>query len=267
MELLLGVKVVSVKLSESSNSLIEPSPTSAVLEIVDSEGSKDGTSTDLETDLVLWTVGTKSALPQSEGTIPFPVNGRGQADTEETLRVRGFGNVFAIGDASSVKDASGKFLAPTAQVAMQEADTVSWNLWASINKRPLVPFRWSLVINRISHLISLKLLSVSVRYTHLGEMLTLGTQDAAITLGFINGVTLDGPLAHAGQLKMPCNPFLWGCSDCVLFHGTARKLAYLYRQPTPEHMVKVGFSWFAKSAVDAAVVAQDTLIKVLGTKP
>ena len=38
------------------------------------------------------------------------------------------------------------------QVAFQQADYVAWNLWASINQRPLLPFK----------------------YQHLGDMMSLG---------------------------------------------------------------------------------------------
>ena len=40
------------------------------------------------------------------------------------------------------------------QVAFQQADYVAWNLWASINQRPLLPFK----------------------YQHLGDMMSLGEQ-------------------------------------------------------------------------------------------
>ena len=38
------------------------------------------------------------------------------------------------------------------QVAFQQADYVAWNLWSSINARPLLPFK----------------------YQHLGDMMSLG---------------------------------------------------------------------------------------------
>ena len=36
------------------------------------------------------------------------------------------------------------------------------------------------------------------RFQNLGEMMTLGRNDAAITASFIEGLTLEGPLGHAG---------------------------------------------------------------------
>lgn len=46
------------------------------------------------------------------------------------------------------------------QVAFQQADYVAWNLWACINKRPLLPFK----------------------YQHLGDMMSLGRTSGAVTL-------------------------------------------------------------------------------------
>ncbi|KAF9610228.1 hypothetical protein IFM89_021421 [Coptis chinensis] len=176
----------------------------------------------LESDLVLWTVGSKLPLvPKVElGDRPhmLPVNGRGQAETDETLRVKGHPRVFAIGDSAALRDSAGRILPATAQVAFQQADFTGWNLWAAINDRPLLPFR----------------------FQNLGEMMTLGRNDGAITPSFIEGLTLDGPIGH-----------------------TARKIAYLIRLPTDEHKVKVGLSWLTKSAVDSIASFQSNVTKVL----
>ncbi|KAJ8420369.1 hypothetical protein Cgig2_024944 [Carnegiea gigantea] len=175
----------------------------------------------LEADLVLWTVGNKPRLPQLEPCDrPYllPLNGRGQAETDETLRVKGHPRIFALGDSSALRDSSGNLLPATAQVAFQEADFVGWNIWAAINDRPLLPFR----------------------FQNLGEMMSLGRYDAAVTPSFIEGLTLEGPIGHA-----------------------ARKLAYLIRLPTDQHRIKVGLSWFTKTAIDSAASLQTTLAKVL----
>jgi NADH dehydrogenase len=58
------------------------------------------------------------------------------------------------------------------------------------------------------------------RYQPLGEMMTLGIDNA--TLAGL-GIQLDGQLAHI-----------------------ARRLAYLYRMPTLDHKLKVGFNWITK---------------------
>lgn len=40
------------------------------------------------------------------------------------------------------------------------------------------------------------------RYQHLGEMMTLGTNDGSVSLSFIEGVTLDGFLGHQGTFLL-----------------------------------------------------------------
>ncbi|KAD4586653.1 hypothetical protein R6Q59_035002 [Mikania micrantha] len=75
-----------------------------------------------EADLVLWTVGNKPLLPQLEPSgWPFelPVTGRGQAETDETLQVKGYPCIFVVGDSSALRDPKGKMLPATAQVAFQ----------------------------------------------------------------------------------------------------------------------------------------------------
>jgi len=203
-------------------------------------------------DLVLWTAGVgpvggaPSALDNASApSLPFPRSGRGAVVVEPTLRVKGYPGVFALGDVAAAeeeeeKEVGGgedsrqkkkgkKPLPPTAQVAFQQADYVAWNVWASINSRPLLPFR----------------------YQHLGEMMSLGAREGAVTLPFAlpegigsalgslpvlgdvlsaagvrvaeaDGVTIDGPLA-----------------------GALRRAAYWYRQPTGEQRAAVGAEWLA----------------------
>ncbi|KAG8645579.1 alternative NAD(P)H-ubiquinone oxidoreductase C1, chloroplastic/mitochondrial isoform X2 [Manihot esculenta] len=175
----------------------------------------------LEADIVLWTVGAKPLLSQLESynkPRELPLNARGQTETDETLRVKGHPRIFALGDSSALRDSGGKLLPATAQVAFQQADFAGWNLWAAINDRPLLPFR----------------------FQNLGEMMTLGRNDAAVSPSFIEGLTLEGPIGHAG-----------------------RKIAYLIRLPTDEHRLKVGISWLTKSVIDSVASVQSTLTKVL----
>jgi len=64
-----------------------------------------------------------------------------------------------------------------------------------------------------------------LRYQQLGEMMALGIDNATLT-GL--GVKLDGTPAY-------------------LF----RRLAYLYRMPTLEHQLKVGFNWLSRPIIEA----------------
>jgi NADH dehydrogenase len=154
----------------------------------------------LPVDLVLWTVGTRiSEVIQS---LPLPKNNRGQVKVQTTLQVEGYPEVYALGDVADCKDADGQTIPTTAQAAFQQADYAGWNLWASLTDRPLLTFK----------------------YQHLGEMMTLGSDDA--TLAGL-GLQLNGVSAHL-----------------------ARRMIYLMRMPTFEHQVKVGLNWITKPAAD-----------------
>ena len=160
----------------------------------------DDKSETLPVDLVLWTVGTRiSEVIQS---LPLPMNNRGQVKVQTTLQVEGYPEVYALGDLADCKDADGQIIPTTAQAAFQQADYAGWNLWASLTDRPLLTFK----------------------YQHLGEMMTLGSDDA--TLAGL-GLQLNGVSAHL-----------------------ARRMIYLMRMPTFAHQVKVGLNWITKPATD-----------------
>lgn len=149
-------------------------------------------------DLVIWTVGTRVA--PIIFTLPLKQQ-RGQLTTTPTLQVVDHPEIFALGDLAQCFDAEGQQVPATAQAAFQQADYTGWNIWASLTNRPLLPFR----------------------YQHLGEVMTLGTNNATFT-GL--GLKLDGTLAYV-----------------------ARRLAYLYRMPTLNHQLKVGFNWLTSPIV------------------
>ncbi|MGD1860028.1 MAG: NAD(P)/FAD-dependent oxidoreductase [Leptolyngbyaceae cyanobacterium] len=155
---------------------------------------------ELPVDIVLWTVGTR-VVPLLE-TMDLPRNERQQIQVEPTLQVVDHADIFALGDIVDCKDASGQQVPNTAQSALQAADYVGWNLWASLGDRPQLPFR----------------------YQHLGEMMTLGIDNATLS-GL--GLKLEGPLAHV-----------------------ARRLTYLYRMPTINHQVRVGLNWIQQPLRD-----------------
>jgi NADH dehydrogenase len=151
-------------------------------------------------DLVIWTVGT--IISPLVKNLPFKQNQRGQITITSKLQVIDHPEIFALGDLADCQDADGQKVPSTAQVAFQQADYAAWNIWASLTNRPLLPFR----------------------YQQLGEMMTLGIDNATLT-GL--GVKLDGSLAHL-----------------------VRRLAYLYRLPTLDHQIKVGFNWLARPLID-----------------
>jgi demethylphylloquinone reductase len=151
-------------------------------------------------DLVLWTVGTQVA-PVVQ-TLAVAKTDRGQIKVNEFLQVEGDVDLYALGDLADSRDVNGQIIPTTAQAAFQQADYVGWNVWASLSDKPLLAFK----------------------YQYLGEMMTLGTDDA--TLAGL-GVQLKGLPAHL-----------------------ARRMVYLMRMPTFEHQVKVGMSWLTRPIVD-----------------
>lgn len=151
-------------------------------------------------DLVLWTVG--NSLSPIISALPLKQNHQGKLTITPTLQVIDYPEIFALGDLVDCQDTTGEQIANTAQSAFQQADYTAWNIWASLTNRPLLPFR----------------------YQHLGEMMTLGTDNATLT-GL--GLQLDGPLGYL-----------------------LRRLIYLYRMPTLDHQLKVGFNWIAQPLLD-----------------
>ena len=160
---------------------------------------KEQTDT-IPVDLVLWTVGNQVAgLVQD---LSLAKNDQGLLKIEPTLLVEGRDDIYALGDVADCYDEQGNPLPATAQVAFQQSDYCAWNLWASETNRPLLSFR----------------------YQPLGEMMTLGIDNATIN-GL--GLKLDGPFAYV-----------------------ARRLIYLYRLPTLKHQLTVGLNWITQPIVE-----------------
>ncbi|MDJ0571304.1 MAG: NAD(P)/FAD-dependent oxidoreductase [Pleurocapsa sp. MO_192.B19] len=151
-------------------------------------------------DLVLWTVGNQ--VSQLIDKLPLAKNDQQLLKIESTLQVQGRDDIYALGDVADCYDTEGKPLPATAQVAFQQSDYCAWNLWAAATNRPLLSFR----------------------YQPLGEMMTLGIDNATIN-GL--GLKLDGPMAYV-----------------------ARRLIYLYRLPTLKHQLTVGLNWITQPIVE-----------------
>ena len=162
--------------------------------------SYKGTIDTIPVDLVIWTVGNQvSSLTQK---LPLDKTEAGLLKIKPTLEVLNQDGVYALGDIVESKDATDKILPATAQVAFQQSDYCAWNIWASINHKPQLPFR----------------------YQPLGEMMTLGIDNAVLS-GL--GLQLNGPLAYI-----------------------ARRLIYLYRLPNLQHQLTVGFSWITQPLIE-----------------
>ena len=120
-------------------------------------------------DIVLWTVGNR--VSELVASLPLKKNPAGLLTTNAYLQVDEQKDIFALGDLADCTDVSGNKVPATAQSAFQQSDYCAWNLWASINNRPLLPFR----------------------YQNLGEMMALGKDNATLS-GL--GVELDGSLGY-----------------------------------------------------------------------
>jgi demethylphylloquinone reductase len=150
-------------------------------------------------EVMMWTVGNQ--VSPAIGHFGLPLNSQGKITVAETLQVTDNPFIYALGDAAAILDTADQSIPTTAQSALQQSDFVAWNIWSSLTDRPLLPFR----------------------YINLGEMMTLG-DDNAVLSGM--GIQLDGPLAYL-----------------------ARRLVYLYRLPTLDHQLKVGFNWLTQPLV------------------
>jgi demethylphylloquinone reductase len=150
-------------------------------------------------EIVMWTVGNQ--VSPAVNDFGLPLTSQGKISVSDKLQVTEHPDIFALGDAAAMVDSQGKSAPTNAQAAFQQADYVAWNVWSSLTDRPLLTFQ----------------------YTDLGEMMTLGTDNAVLS-GM--GIQLDGPLAYL-----------------------TRRLVYLYRLPTLEHQLKVGFNWLTQPLV------------------
>ena len=146
----------------------------------------DGSDT-LPVDIVLWTVGSNFSKVLQNLSVEHR---QGAIATESTLQVKGYSDVFAIGDLANFFDANSIPLPSTAQVAFQQAQYCAWNIWASLNQKALVPFS----------------------YIPLGEFISLGIDGA--TASIFGKFSIDGLPAHAMRrlaylLRMPTFHHQW----------------------------------------------------------
>jgi NADH dehydrogenase len=92
-----------------------------------------------------------TTLVWTAGTAPNPLlrdldvaKERGRVRTDESLRVTGTTDLWALGDCALVPNsATGGYHPPTAQHAIREARTLARNLIATLDGKPAKPFRFS----------------------------------------------------------------------------------------------------------------------------
>jgi NADH dehydrogenase len=98
------------------------------LEEVEPHGAVLSDGDHLRTSTVVWTAGVR-ANPQNEH-FGLPLDDRGRIVVDETLRVEGFTNVWALGDGARVPNGAtpGAFDPPTCQHALRQARRLARNL-------------------------------------------------------------------------------------------------------------------------------------------
>jgi NADH:quinone reductase (non-electrogenic) len=101
---------------------------STTLDSVDERSATLSDGTTLETETLVWTAGVK-ATPLV-GRFGMPLDERGRVRVDETLRVEGRSNVWALGDCARVPNRAtpGRFDPPTCQHALRQARRLAKNL-------------------------------------------------------------------------------------------------------------------------------------------
>mmetsp|Transcript_43198 Transcript_43198/g.102007 ORF Transcript_43198/g.102007 Transcript_43198/m.102007 type:complete len:497 (+) Transcript_43198:176-1666(+) len=134
--------------------------------------------------IVVWTGGMQ-ANSVVGSALGFKTNEQGRLPVDLFLRVRGEEGVYALGDIADSTDHLGDAVPRTAAAALQQSETLAWNLHASLTYGVPVKFR----------------------YQDLGEMMTHGAGGASVASA-VFGLKASGPLAAAIRratylLRMP----------------------------------------------------------------
>jgi len=98
---------------------------------------------EIQTETIIWTAGTAPHPLLKE--MGLACDKRGAVVVEPTLAVSGQAGLWALGDCAAVPDlvsGDGQTCPPTAQYALRQAKTLARNIHASVQGRPLTPFRF-----------------------------------------------------------------------------------------------------------------------------
>jgi NADH dehydrogenase len=99
----------------------------------------------LPTRTLVWTTGNQPNPLLA--TLPCELDPRGAVVTDSMLRVKGFANLWAVGDCAAIPDPDneGQTYPPTAQHALREGKTVAENIAAVLRDGALRPFRFKAI--------------------------------------------------------------------------------------------------------------------------
>ena len=95
---------------------------------------------DIETENVIWTAGARASVKLDD--LPFPHDERRGLEVDRFMRVRGYDNVWGIGDSAATVDEHGEPVPPNAQAAVQEGEAVAKNVLAAIDGKEPKPFKY-----------------------------------------------------------------------------------------------------------------------------
>jgi NADH dehydrogenase len=117
--------------------------TGTTLESMDERSAVLSTGERLPTRLVCWTAGVRT--PGVVRDLGLPLTKGDRIDTDATMRVKGWDNVWAIGDAAAVPDPAQRRRAPapqTCQHAIREGRVVGSNVASALAGRKPRPLRY-----------------------------------------------------------------------------------------------------------------------------
>ncbi|HVR45071.1 MAG TPA: NAD(P)/FAD-dependent oxidoreductase [Candidatus Binatia bacterium] len=94
----------------------------------------------VESETIVWSAGVKPS--RTLASIALPTTKRGAVSTERDMRVKGFDDVWALGDCAAIPDGAGGIYPMTAQHAIREGPRLADNIVAVLRGKPTTPFRY-----------------------------------------------------------------------------------------------------------------------------
>ncbi|MCL1141884.1 NAD(P)/FAD-dependent oxidoreductase [Shewanella gaetbuli] len=93
----------------------------------------------IEASIKVWAAGVKGPKVMEQFTA-LPITGRNQVQVDDCMRVKGFDNIYALGDCAELIQESGKPVPPRAQAAAQMAETLYNNICLKLKGQAEKPF-------------------------------------------------------------------------------------------------------------------------------
>jgi NADH dehydrogenase len=205
--------------------------TGTLLESVEDECATLSTGERLPTRTVVWTAGVKPPAVVRELGLPLQPNGR--IDVDRSMRVRGAGNVWAVGDSAAVPDPAQKYerpCPPTCQHALRQGKRAAENVAAMLGHGKVRPFSYKTLgvfvdLGRnkaVANMVGLKLAGFpawfAARTYHLA-MMPGGAHKVRLIVDWTVGLIFGRDSSELGQLGHP--PSLRGYMESPSTHEPA----------------------------------------------